>query len=176
MYFEWDGDVMVPLARFKHRCNDELVIGQQYRMSIEDDASRQSKGHYHAVIREAWKNLPEDIAEHFPTSDHLRKWCLIKVGYCDQRSIVCRSDHEAAQFAAFIRPLDTYAIVTISGPIVCLYRAKSQRHQDRQEFQKIKTEIFDLLASMIKVEPKQLVSEAARNEHGQGSPLADRYP
>src|SRR3546814_9642927 len=54
----------------------------------------------------------------FATPDHLRRWALIRAGYRDERSIVCASKAEAQRLAAFIKPMDDYAVVLVSEAVV----------------------------------------------------------
>src|SRR3990167_2600442 len=110
VHFTWDGDAMLPLWRFKKLCDKEFVVGQSYPLTVQEERSANSHRHYFASVASAWRNLPEDVAEQYPTSEHLRKWALIKCGYADQRSIPLASKAEALRVAAFIKPMDDYAI------------------------------------------------------------------
>ncbi len=149
--FAWDGEAMIPL---NPRLADRYyVVGETYRLEPREDRSQASHNHYHASIDEAWKNLPEHLAERFPTAEHLRKWALIKAGYCDARSVVCATKAEALRFAAFIKPLDDFAVVTAINAVVTVYTAKSQslRAQGKKDFQAIKDKVLDIVSSMIGV-------------------------
>jgi hypothetical protein len=107
---------------------------------------------------EAWVNLPEHEAERFQTSEHLRKWSLIKCGYADQRQIVCASKAEALRFRAFIVPMDDYAIVTANESVVTVFTAKSQsmKAMGRREFHESKQKVLDYVAALIGVKPEDL--------------------
>ena len=161
----WDGEALHPRsARWAAVCDQQLVVGQTYRVAEIKDRSTSSHSHYFAAVAEAHANLPEDQAERFQTADHLRKWCLIKTGWADQRQIVCASKAEAQRVAAFVRPMDEYAIVTATEAVVTVFTAKSQsyRAMGKKDFQKSKQDVLDLLASMIGVEPQQLSAEAGQ--------------
>jgi hypothetical protein len=116
-------------------------------------------------VREAWVNLPERFAAQFPTEEHLRKYALIKAGFCDQRSIVCASKAEARRLGAFIKPLDDYAVVAVEDRLVTVFTAKSQSAaaMSKAAFQASKRAVLDVLAEMIGVDPAALVVAGRRS-------------
>lgn len=154
--FRWTGDSFEPLH--PRRADKEYVVGEVYDLVPVEQRSRASHAHYFSALTEAWRNLPESMDEQFPTSDHLRRWALIKTGYADERSIVCASKAEALRVAAFIRPLDSYAIVAASEATVKVWTAKSQsmKAMGRAEFEASKTAVLDLVSKMIGVKTSQL--------------------
>lgn len=162
--FTWHGDAMIPRGRFAKLCDKAFVVGVDYPLVIEEPRSRASHNHYFAAIEEGWKNLPENIANEFPTSEHLRKYALISAGFCDRRSIVCRSKAEAQRLAAFIKPMDDFAVVTPTECVVTVYTAQSQsvRAMGKEAFQKSKTAVLDIIAGMVKVDRGTLEQEAGR--------------
>jgi hypothetical protein len=81
--FQWDGEVMRPARHYLPRCHKQYVVGEAYPMIPHEDRSTNSHNHFFAAVHEAWKNLPEKMTARFPTSEHLRKWALIKAGYAD---------------------------------------------------------------------------------------------
>lgn len=151
--FTWDGDAMVPTAHFKRACDKEFVVGQVYRMETVEERSVVSHRHYFATLHEYWLNLPEHLAERFPSAEHLRKYALIKAGFYDERSIVAGSKAEAQRLASFIKPMDDFAIVTVSEAVVRVFTAKSQsmKAMGRKTFQESKDKVLDLVADMIGV-------------------------
>lgn len=162
MVFQWDGLAMIP-ARAK--LADQLfVVGEHYTLVQHRDRSQASHNHYFAAIHDAWLNLPEELAERFPTSEHLRKFALIKAGYCDSQSIVCASKAEAGRVAAFVRPTDEFSIVAVNGATVTRYTAKSQsmRAMGKKVFQESKDAVLEVVAAMINVAPRELSAEAGR--------------
>lgn len=161
--FEWTGEAMVPVSQFMARKADEcFVIGDTYRLVEHHDRSMNSHRHYFAALHDAWASLPENEAERFPSSEHFRKWCLIKCGYADQRQHVCASKAEALRLQAFVRPLDEYAVVTCRESVVTVWTAQSQsvKAMGRQAFQASKQAVLDLAASMIGVDPQALSANA----------------
>jgi hypothetical protein len=155
---EWDGDVFRPLPRFRKQCDADFVVGERYKIATIEERSAASHRAYFATVNEGWANLPEDQAERFPTSDHLRKFALIKCGFADERQIVCRSAAEATRLSAFIAPMDAYALVVARGPVVTVWTARSQsmRAMGKDEFLRSQAAVRELIATMIKVKPDEL--------------------
>lgn len=160
----WDGDGFVPLQRFAKEADRAYVVGEVYRMAPVEDRSGKSHGHYFAALSDAWANLPEGQAERFPSAEHLRKWALIKAGWRDERSIVAASKAEAQRLAAFVRPMDEFAVVLVSGPVVTVYTAQSQsmRAMGKQAFEASKQAVLDIVAGMIGVTADALYKQAGQ--------------
>lgn len=129
--------------------------------SPEEARSKKSHDHYFVLVEEAWANLPEYEADRYPTSEHLRKAALIRAGYRDERSIVCASKAEAERVAAFIKPIDDYAIVIPREAVVTVYTAQSQskKAMGAKAFQESKEAVLGVLAQMIGVEPVTLAQQ-----------------
>ncbi len=133
----WDGEAFFPIgARGKADADANFVIGEVYALEEIKARSQAAHNYYFAAIADAWANLPESTADRWPTSEHLRKWALIQGGYRDERSIVCTSKAEAERVAAFIKPMDEYAVVTVTASVVRVYTAQSQsmRAMGKDEF------------------------------------------
>lgn len=162
--FVWADGAMRPLERHRSRADRQYVEGEIYRLAVHEERSSNSHSHYFASVTEAWKNLPEKIAAEFPTADHLRKFALIRTGFRDERKVALASPAEAERIAAFVKPLDEYAVVTVEGQVVTIYTAKSQsyRAMPKGEFQASKTAVLDYLASLVGVDAQQLTHEAGR--------------
>ena len=149
MYFIWDGESHFPE---RPRLADKYyVVGARYRLVPEEERSMRSHRFYFASINEAFANLPEDLAERFPTSEHLRKFALIKSGFRDERSFVAASKAEAVSLSTFIKPIDDYAWVVVSEATVTVYTAKSQsvRAMGKRVFQDSKDKVLDVVSAMI---------------------------
>lgn len=162
MTFAWNGEALVALnGKLADR---HFVVGETYRMVEHHERTSATHRHYFACLADAWENLPEHLAERFPTSEHLRKFALIRAGYRDERTIVASSRAEARRLAAFVTPLDTFAIVTVAESTVSVFTAKSQSHRamGARDFQASKTAVLDVLANMIGVQPETLSREAGR--------------
>lgn len=160
--FAWDGEAMVP--KHPRLADRHYVVGEVYQLEVREDRSSASHRHYFVCINEAHQNLSDELAERFPTPDHLRKYALIRCGYRDERSIVCASKAEALRIAAFMKPMDGYAVVVATDAVVTVLTAKSQsvRAMGRKEFQESKDKVLDFLASLIGTSTAALsTSEAA---------------
>lgn len=159
--FCWTGEVMQPITGWwTRRAARQFTVGEVYTLANQPERSLRSHNHYFASVAEAWKNLPDQMAERFPTPDHLRRYALIKAGYCNSQSMPCPSEAAALRFAAFIRPIDEFALVTVDNCVVNLFSAKSQsiKAMGRQDFQKSKDKTLDIIADMIGVTKKELES------------------
>ncbi|MDO8534121.1 MAG: hypothetical protein Q7S17_05190 [Xanthobacteraceae bacterium] len=134
------------------------VVGETYWMVPHEERSTASHAHYFAAVNEAWQNLSDEQALRFPTAEHLRKWALIEAGYRDERSIVASSKAEAQRLAAFIKPMDEYAVVTVTDAVVRAYTAQSQsyRAMNRKTFQESKDKVLAVVAGLIGVTADEL--------------------
>lgn len=152
IWFAWDGDNLVPAnPTWKRKADERLVVGQRYAFDPQEPRSIASHRQYFASINEAWANLPDDAAQRLPSAEHLRKFCLIKTGYRDERSIVCASKAEASRVAAFIRPMDDFAVVLVDGATVAVFTAKSQsqRAMGKVAFERSKQDVLGYLDQML---------------------------
>jgi hypothetical protein len=162
--FAWDGESMTPMGRYARIADAHYVVGETYQLVPHQDRSKKTHNHQFAEIEEAWQNLPEHLAERFPSPEHLRKFALIKSGFCDSQTVVCGSRAEAIRWAAVLRPIDEFSVVTVEGSTVTRYTAKSQsmRAMGKQVFQASKSAVLDVLAGMLDVTPAALASNAGR--------------
>lgn len=162
--FTWDGQVMRPHDRFSRVCGRQFTPGEHYTLIVHEERSQASHNQFFAAVAEAWKNLPEGQAHRFPTPEHLRKYALIRCGYANKRHIVCTSDEEALRIAAFMQPLDAYAVFAASGPVLTVYTAQSQAKDamNKAQFQKSKQDVLDFLGDFIGIAGEQLSQEGNR--------------
>lgn len=161
----WDGEAMIPASQFwAARADKQWVVGEVYQIVEHHERSQVSHNHYFAAIGEAWHNLPEDLLTDFPTTEHLRKKLLVKAGYADERSIVCASKAEALRVAAFIKPMDDYAVVTVRESVVRVYTAQSQstKAMGKQVFQASKQAVLDALDALLGVETGETAANIGR--------------
>jgi hypothetical protein len=145
-WFEWEGDVMRPIH--PKQADKQYTIGQRYRLEHVEERSTNTHNHFFAALREAWSNLQAEDAERFPTMEHLRKYALVKAGYCDERTFVLKSADEAEKLATSLLELDEFSVVDFNGNLVRLRRAKSvaKNAMSAKEFQKMKTDVLDVVA------------------------------
>lgn len=159
--FVWDGEVFRPLR--PKRADAFYTVGERYLLAPVSQRSDATHKHEFAWLRNAWLTLPDHLAERFPSVEHLRKFALIKAGYCDSHTMTCSSKAEALRLAAYIRPIDEFAIVTVEGATVARYTAKSQsrRAMGAKVFQESKTAILDIISEMLGVQSKELAEAQA---------------
>jgi hypothetical protein len=149
--FQWDGEVMVPKARFAKACDEAYTVGETYRMVVQEQRSLVSHNHYFATLQDIWESLPEEFGDRIPSAEHLRKFALIRTGFRDERSIVCASKAEAQRLAAFIKPMDDFALVVVNEATVTVYTAKSQsmKAMGKADFQRSKDAVLDYCQGLI---------------------------
>lgn len=160
----WDGESFRPLPRFAKRCDGYFVVGETYSLVEHQERSHATHAHYFAMVNEAWRNLPEDQAERFPTAEHLRAWALIQAGFRDEETFVASSKAEASRIAAFIKPMDLYSVVIVKGNVVTRLKARSQsyRAMDRKMFADSKEKVLAILADLIGVNRETLSRNAGQ--------------
>lgn len=156
--FRWTGEAMVPLERHQKLAQRNFWEGATYPLVIHEERSQASHRQYFAAVREGWQNLPEHLAERFPSEEHLRKWALIKAGYCKKHEIVAPYQSEAVKIVEVLRSLDEYVVASVTETVVTVYTAKSQslRAMGKKEFQASKEKVLDVIAGLLEVERKEL--------------------
>lgn len=164
--FTWDGEAMVPAsAFFARRADQQYVIGESYMLAEEKQRSTATHNHEFAFVADAWSSLPDRFSDEAwaQSPEHLRKFALIKCGFCDTQTYACGSRAEAERWAANLRPLDEYGIVTVRGSTVVRFTAKSQSRKamGAAEFQASKQAILEYIAGLIDVTPAALMKAAA---------------
>ncbi|MCV9909958.1 hypothetical protein OIV19_20375 [Brucella sp. HL-2] len=160
----WDGEAMVPASPYwAARADRQFVVGEVYKMVEHHDRSEASHNHYFASIGNAWATLPDDRLAEYPTAEHLRKKMLVKCGYADERTVVCASKAEAERVAAFIKPMDNYAVVVFHEAVVKVYTAQSQslKAMGKREFQESKEAVLAAIDRLLGVEPGATAKAAA---------------
>lgn len=163
--FVWSGREMVPLDRFRPLAARQFKPGQEYALVPHQGRSEKAHGLYFKAVDLGWKNLPHDVAERFPTSDHFRRWCLIQEGYADEHTMVCDSASKARATAALCRSLDGYAVIRIDGPIVIVWTAQSQSHHamGHDAFTASMQKVLERIADMLGITVAKLTEEAKKH-------------
>ena len=143
-------------------CHDTFGEGEIVMFERHEERSMVSHNHYFACVAEAWNNLPEQD-ERFPTPDALRKWALIRSGYCTKTEIVLDTPEQAATVASFTGNAEG-VIIVVRENIVVKYTAMSQSvaAMGKQEFQKSKDIVLDTIAELIAVKRRKLEANAGR--------------
>lgn len=151
LQYQGEGEFKAPSPLWAREADKQFVVGENYRLAEHHDRSDATHAHYFAVINETWHSLPDALMDEYPTAEHLRKKMLVKCGYADERSIVCASKHEARRVAAFIRPMDQYAVVSVREAVVRVYTAQSQSYKamGKRVFGESKEKVLDALADLL---------------------------
>ena len=162
----WSGEAMIPLPRFHNLVNAEFVVGERYRMTVVEERSTVSHGHYFARLHDQWLSLPDHIATQFPTEQVLRKHALIMTGFRKERKFSASSPLEARKLAAWLRPQgpdDDYTIISVNENVVVEWKAVSQSYRDMPEtgrFQASKQAVLDWIDDLLGVKPEAASAEA----------------
>lgn len=162
--FVWDGDVMIPLPRFKKLCDQLYAVHEEYPLVVVENRSQSSHNHYFAALSEAHANLAEEFAARYPTPEHLRAAALVEEGFCTEVDHVLDTPKDAKAFAIMLRRASPYSIIRISGTVVKEFQAVSQSRaaMKKQEFEDSKAAVLARVAAMARTTPAQLRKEADR--------------
>jgi len=146
-----EGEFRTTTRGFAAQCDKTLVIGEVLRWETVTDRSVVNHRHYFACIAEAWGNLPDGMADELPSPEHLRKWALVKAGYCKTVKIVCASHDAAALLFIAAKDMDTFSVVGVSERVVTISRATSQnmRAMDKKTFQESKDRVLQVISELI---------------------------
>lgn len=146
------------INRYHSRALDKaLVVGEVMTWQQVEERSLQSHRHYFAAVHEAWLNLPETISMEFPNSESLRKYCLIKAGFCTVKKVACRTNREANELTAYLLGLDNFLVCEVSNNVATIYRAESQsmKAMGQKRFQESKQAVLEILSAMIGAEVRE---------------------
>lgn len=163
--YRYEGDgTFIALPRFRAALDAEFVVGQAYILEQRQDRSAKSHAQFFAQLADAWGTLPERFDGRWPTDVHFRKYLLIKAGWCDHTQHPCASRAEAERTRVLAKRMDDYAVVVVSGNVVDVFTAKSQRFaaMDRRAFQEVKDKIFGFLDDMLRLDAGQAIEHTAR--------------
>lgn len=163
--FRWTGEAMEPVSPFWARKADEVyIIGETYRLDEWRDRSIKSHSHYFASLSDAYANLPEQHSIRFASFDHFRKRGLVLTGWRDEAQIVCASDAEAFRLAAMIKDMDDFSVVSVNGPVVVRWTAKSQsmRAMGKADFQQSKDDVLGWAWALCGLTPEEAAPHAGR--------------
>lgn len=143
-----------------------VQAGRVYPMQMAENRSKASHDHFFACVTEAWKNLPESLSGEFSSPDHLRKWALIKAGFCSRADIVCANNEEALRLAATVSRIDRFSLVELSGKTVTIWTADSQRRDEmgRKLFQQAKERALHVISELIGTDVATLKKNANASE------------
>lgn len=162
--FVWDGvhECFRPTPRFRKFCNATFVDEEMYTVDIREERSGPSHRHLFAVVKEAWMNLPDELALEFATPEHLRKRALIETGHYDERRFACTDAVAARNLVRFLKPIDEYAVYAISENVVIERRPKSiaTKAMNKKAFQQAKDDVITYCEKLIGVKPGEITESA----------------
>jgi len=152
-----EGEFRTPNKYHARAADKALVIGEILTWEQVHERSQKSHAHYFAAVHDAWLNLPESVSGQFPSDESLRKFALIKAGYCTVKKIVCANNKEANLAVTLAYELDAFLICEVSGNVATIFRAQSQsvKAMGKDVFQKSKTAVLEILSDMIGAEVKE---------------------
>jgi hypothetical protein len=103
------------------------------------------------------------MADDFPSPEHLRKWALIKAGFCSETRVVCANNSEAMTLATKAKAMDKFSVVAIDGKAVTIWTADSQRRDamGRQAFQEAKANALHIISNLLGCDIAELRKMAA---------------
>lgn len=164
MWFTWNGEAFVPLPHFRKMADRHYVVEENYPLVPHLQRSDISHRHEFAWLKTAWLNLPEGLAEQFPTPNHLRKRALIDSGWYNETVIDAGNNAAALRMASYVRSKDEFAVVIVRGRAVVIREAKSQsyRAMGKEDFQRSKDDVMNTVADMVGVTPAELERETGK--------------
>lgn len=141
------------------------ILAQVAFNAMKRARSQESHGHYFAVLGNLWDNLPEEKPWPWLDSEHMRKFALIKCGYCEMRQFAMKSEAEARSIAFYIAAMDNYALIVPNGKIITIYTAASQSKAAMgfEEFQTSKTKVLDYLCGLIGVSREEAETQREKD-------------
>lgn len=182
MIFHWTGEAFVP--RQPRYADRHYVVGEDYRLVVEEERSKKSHDQYFAELDDKWGNLPDYLLEEYPSRESLRHKALIRCGYCTERDWVFGSEATASTFAAAMieGDEDRYCIIDVRGCVVRKYKALSQKRKamDKKVFQASKQAVFDFVDKLLGVEtspqPRQVAAPALAPEQQRLADCQNEHP
>lgn len=161
----WDGNVMIPLPRFKRLCDQQFAINEEYPLMIVENRSMASHNHYFAALSEGFANLAEEYAQEFDSVEHMRHWCLCKEGFCTHTRYELNTAADARVVRDLLKGRDQTTIVKVDGSVVTIYEPESQSMaaMKKDRFEESKNAVLARVASMARTTPAELKKNAGRS-------------
>lgn len=161
----WNGEVFIPQNWQLPYCRKEFGEGEIIVLERHEERTDASHRGFMAYVNEVWKNLPEGLEAEYPTSNHLRKKTLIRLGWADQKDIVCDTERDAVVMAAYLAPIHEYGIVSVSGNVIQIFTAKSQAYSamNKRNFLDSAKAVKEAVAALIDTSVRDLERNAGRS-------------
>lgn len=155
--------------RWTKKADEFYGAGEVIRLAPHEDRSGRSHNHYFACVAEAHANLPDDMAINFPTEDHLRKYALIRTGYCTTNVLVLNTPEEARKAAVFMRTFEQFGVIKLSGCSVMRFtpHSQSKRAMNKETFARSKTDVLAFLATLIGSTVEDLRANSGKSGGGE---------
>ncbi len=154
---------MRPIRWHAKRAGELYTVGHRYTLEEWDEPTEKSRKHYYACVRKGYENLPERPAEYFTSPSHLRKYALIRTGFHHHSQHVFDSHKDAKVMAIVAKRIDAYCITKVTGPVVDIFTAKSQRGSamKRHEFYESKQTVLEWIAELIGITVSELTTNTS---------------
>lgn len=167
---------MKPLERFKALCDHQFVVGEEYPLGLFANRSPKSLQYYMGRVQAGFDNLPENLKEKYPSPEHLRAWCLCRVGYATHRQYVMKNAAEARKMAREERKDHPYAVIAIKDETVDVWNARSQSRNvmEEAEFEESKSKVLDLISQIIGVSVDDLHKDSEPPPQGEPNAYSRR--
>ena len=153
LLYRWNGEAFEVLPSFQKFADKQFCVGEIYHLEEVNERSPNSHNHQFACLQESWMSLHEKYSQEpwAQSAEHLRKYALIRCGFCVTETFTCGTQAEARRWAPRLRADDEYCIVSVQGSIVHRFRAESQsrRAMGAKRFQELKQAIFDFIAGLL---------------------------
>lgn len=176
--FIWNSEqgAMFVDRRYLKLARRTYADGDTYPLEYTEYRSLKSLRHYHAAVKDIFDNLPDDMKNRWDkmvddgvwnispstSPDILRKWALIKTGWRRERVIVCETASHAKRWIKnMYDDEDPFSITVVHDKTITIYRARSQsmygpHKMTAAEFKESKSQVLDLLGSLIGVKRTEL--------------------
>jgi hypothetical protein len=156
----WSDGAFRPQGQWEQsRCERDFAGAGLVTLTVEHERDMVSHRKQFAVVRTAWKNLPETLRdEDFAVNeDCLRKYALIRCGYCDVETALAYSKAAALELGALMgnlaRQAHGYCIVQTQKRAVRVWTPHSQstRTTSAETFSEQKRDVTSFLADLLGV-------------------------
>lgn len=158
LYVFVDGAMVPANPYWARKAGEAFKPGTRYELVEHQERSMASHRAFFASVNEAYQNLPEEMQDNFVSAEHLRKFALIRTGFCDSHTSTWPTKAIAQKVANEMRPIDEFSIVDVRGTTVTRFVAKSQsvRAMGKDEFMRSKKAVLDFVASLIGTSAQEL--------------------
>jgi hypothetical protein len=168
----WKDGAFRPEGQWEQgRCDRDYAAAGLVTLTIEHERDMVSHRKQFAIVRTAWQNLPEALRdEDFAVNEEtLRKYALIRCGYCDVESAIAYSAKAALELGALMgnlaRQAHGYCVVQTQKRAVRVWTPHSQsvRTMGAETFEQSRRDVTEFLAGLLGVSRDELESMGRQN-------------